>query len=92
KGRYARTVTVKMRYPDFTTITRAQTLTHATDDPVGIWRAAAKLIGAALRTRDEPLRLLGVGVTGLSNQRQLALFSLEGFVEARPAPPREMAS
>jgi DNA polymerase-4 len=92
KGRYARTVTVKMRYPDFTTITRAQTLTRATDDPAVIWRAAAKLIGAALRTRDEPLRLLGVGVTGLTNERQLSLFSMDGFVEVKPVPQGRVAS
>jgi DNA polymerase-4 len=92
KGRYARTVTVKMRYPDFTTITRAQTLNHATDDAIIIWRAAAMLIGAALRVRNEPLRLLGIGVTGLSDQRQLTLFSLEGLIQAKASPKHEVAS
>ena len=79
QSRYARGVTVKLRYADFTTITRAQTLSSSTDDAAVIWRAAAPLIGGALRERDEPLRLLGVGVTGLTGERQLALFPVEGY-------------
>lgn len=75
RGRVARTVTVKLRYPDFSTITRAHTLAGAIDEATAIWDHARRLLGAALADRDEPLRLLGVGVTGLGDERQLRLFT-----------------
>lgn len=74
RGRVARTVTVKLRYPDFTTITRAQTLVRPTDAAAEVWTCAGRLLAAALGERDEPIRLLGVGVSGLDVERQLALF------------------
>ena len=91
RGRVARTVTVKLRYSDFTTVTRSRTLEHTTADPVAIWRAAATLIGGALRERDAPLRLLGVGVTGLTVERQLTLFAADETPRAA-APSQRIAS
>lgn len=58
-----RTVQLKARYADFTTVTRAQTLaapTHATAD---IWRAASTLLDRLPRP-GQALRLIGVGVSG----------------------------
>lgn len=74
RGRCARTVTVKLRYGDFSTVTRAHTMTAATDDAGVIWRRAWHLLASALEERPGPLRLLGVGVTGLTEQHQLSLF------------------
>jgi DNA polymerase IV len=45
-----------------------------TDDETVIQGAACVLLRRALRERPGPLRLMGVGVSGLSAERQLALF------------------
>lgn len=74
RGRSARTVTVKLRHADFRTITRAETTATPIDDADAIARAAGRLLRLALAERPGALRLLGVGVSGLVAQRQLALF------------------
>ncbi len=61
----ARTVTVKIRYADFTTFTRAKTLITATADK-GVITDAARGILAEVAL-EQPLRLLGVRLTGLSS-------------------------
>lgn len=75
RDRVARTVTLKLRYPDYATVTRATTLRQPTDEAALVARVAVRLLTRALTERDEPLRLLGVGVSGLSAERQLVLFS-----------------
>ncbi|WP_217914037.1 DNA polymerase IV [Miltoncostaea marina] len=74
RERAARTVTLKLRYADFSTVTRGQTVRAATDDPSVIRTAARALLARALAERAGPLRLMGVGVSGLSAERQLTLF------------------
>lgn len=56
-----RTVTLKLRYSDFKTITRAETIAPTDDDPV-IFHAVRELFRSAY-TRKLPLRLLGVQLT-----------------------------
>jgi DNA polymerase IV len=68
------TVTLKLRYDDFTTITRQQSLPKATDAHQEIHRLARSLLTRALAERDSPVRLLGVRVSGLASARQLSLF------------------
>ncbi|HMD45146.1 MAG TPA: DNA polymerase IV [Acidimicrobiales bacterium] len=58
-----RTVSVKVRYGDFTTVTRSHTLAVALDDPDGLGAVAAALVEVA-DPRDG-VRLLGVSVSGL---------------------------
>lgn len=82
RDRVARTVTVKLRYPDFATVTRGQTLRQPTDEAPVIARLAVRLVTRALVERDHPLRLLGVGVSGLSAERQLTLFPQGGGAAA----------
>jgi DNA polymerase-4 len=77
----ARTVTVKLRYPDFDTRTRSRTLTVPTRDAGRIAELAREGLRRALDERPGPLRLLGVAVSGLSGEAQLALFG-----EAASAP------
>ncbi len=67
-----RTVTVKARRYDFTTQTRASTLPEPTDDPETIVRMARALV-AGLDVAGG-VRLLGVGVSGLSDWVQEDLF------------------
>jgi DNA polymerase IV len=68
-----RTVTLKLRRYDFTTLTRSQTLPQPTDDPRLIASTARRLLADA--GTQGGLRLLGVGVSGLSIYAQGDLFA-----------------
>jgi DNA polymerase-4 len=85
-----RTVTLKLRRYDFTTLTRSQTLPHPTDDPRVIASIAARLL-AEVGTQGG-LRLLGVGVSGLSLYAQGDLFATddEPVDDAVEAPGAEV--
>ena len=72
-GWTARTVTLKLRYSDFTTITRQETLPTATATDTTVRDAALALLDTAWS--GDAVRLLGVGVTGLESAPQLDLFS-----------------
>ncbi len=65
--RRARTVSVKIRHGDFTTAVRSHTLAAPTDLTAELWHAARELLVSAVGERPPPLRLLGVGVTGLQD-------------------------
>jgi DNA polymerase IV len=69
----ARTVTTKVRYPDFSIRTRSTSLPVGTDDAERIGDLACQLLDRALRDRPGPLRLVGVGVSGLEEHMQLSL-------------------
>jgi DNA polymerase IV len=69
----ARTVTTKVRYPDFAIRSRSTTLPAGVDDAATIGDLACALLDRALRDRPGPLRLVGVGVSNLEPFRQLAL-------------------
>jgi DNA polymerase IV len=76
-----RTVTLKLRRYDFTTLTRSQTLAQPTDDTHQIAATARRLLTDA--GAEGGLRLLGVGVSGLSLYAQGDLFAEES--EPMPA-------
>jgi DNA polymerase-4 len=86
-GTSGRTVTLKVRRYDFTTLTRSLTLPQPIDDPRQIAEVARRLLGAV--DRSGGLRLLGVGVSGLSPYAQGDLFAEE---PAEPAEPIESAA
>ena len=73
KGQTARTVTTKLRYADFTIRSRSTSLAVGIDDPAQIGDLACRLLDRGLRDRPGALRLVGVGVSGLVEYRQLAL-------------------
>jgi DNA polymerase IV len=73
RGLLARTVTTKLRYGDFTTRTRSTTLATGTDEADRIHALACELLDRALAQRPGALRLVGVGVSGLGTEAQLAL-------------------
>ena len=58
------TVTVKVRYPDFTLATRSQTLPTPTDQGIEIFRTALKLLSRT-EALERRARLLGVGMSHL---------------------------
>jgi DNA polymerase-4 len=71
-GRGARTVTVKLKKSDMSTLTRSATLPYATTDAAALAALARRLL---LDPRQiGPIRLLGVGFSGLSSVRQDSLF------------------
>ncbi len=73
RGLKARTVTLKLRYADFLTVSRAHTM-DPTHCEVKVSRVVRGLYRQA-RTRDLPIRLLGVALSKLSFEReQLQLF------------------
>ena len=71
-GLFARTVSIKARRPDFSTLTRSRTLAGATDRADVIARLAAGLLDGVDVT--DGIRLLGVGVAGLTDLLQEELF------------------
>ncbi|MFH9612070.1 DNA polymerase IV [Streptomyces sp. NPDC017448] len=81
-ARSGRTVVLKVRRYDFSTLTRSETLRGPTDDPTVVREAAGRLLESVDTTGG--VRLLGVGVTGLADFTQEDLF-------AQAADARELA-
>jgi DNA polymerase IV len=77
RGQTARTVTTKLRYADFSIRSRSTSLDVGIDDPAQIGSLACRLLDRGLRDRPGALRLVGVGVSGLVEYRQLALDAAE---------------
>ena len=72
--RRGRTIRIKVRLDDWTTITRSRTIDAATNDPATITDVALQLLRDYRPQR--PVRLLGVGVAGFADaerQQQLEL-------------------
>jgi DNA polymerase-4 len=70
------TVKLKIRWPDFTTLTRQITFPHQTDSDDEIAQAALKLLHQ-VRKPNQAVRLVGVAVTGLGAPiRQLSLWDV----------------
>jgi DNA polymerase-4 len=69
-----KTIKLKIRWPDFTTLTRQTTLNDPTDQEEVIAKTALGLMHA-VRKSNQPVRLIGVGVSGLGAPiRQLGLW------------------
>ena len=70
------TVKLKLRWSDFTTLTRQTTLDHLTDDADEIARLAEHLL-TTHRPPGRAVRLIGVGVSGLGPPvRQMTIFDI----------------
>ncbi|TFE56391.1 DNA polymerase IV [Streptomyces sp. ICN441] len=72
-GHSGRTIVLKVRRFDFSTLTRSETLRGPTDDPAVVREAATRLLDAVDTTGG--VRLLGVGVSGLADYTQEDLFA-----------------
>jgi DNA polymerase-4 len=95
-GLSGRTIVLKVRRYDFSTLTRSETLRGPTDDPAVVREAAARLLEPVDTTGG--VRLLGVGVSGLADYTQEDLFAqahlaaAEAVTDERPEaeePPAE---
>lgn len=72
-----KTIKLKIRWPDFTTLTRQTTLNTPTDQNQVILKAALELM-KSVRKSNQPVRLIGVGVSGLGEPvRQLGLWDMD---------------
>lgn len=72
----ATTIRIKIRWPDFTTRTRQMTVIQPTDEPEVIGRVAWDLI-TRLWKPGMPVRLIGVGVSGLGRpSRQMEFWDI----------------
>jgi DNA polymerase IV len=65
RGRRGRTIAIKVRLDDWTTVTRARTVEGATNDPAVVIDTAVELLRAYDPAR--PVRLLGVRVAGFED-------------------------
>lgn len=71
KDRKGKTVNIKIRFHDFTTIVRSKTLASSTNQTQQIWQAVKILFNAALPAGAVAVRLLGVGVSGFGDETAL---------------------
>ena len=89
-GHTGRTVTVKARGHDFTTVTRSETLAAPTDDARLLTPAALRLVDGAAEAATNQMhgiRLLGVGISGLAEYAQGDLIAeLEGLAAEDEKP------
>jgi DNA polymerase-4 len=76
----ARTVTLKLRYADFHTLTRSRTMSP-TDCELELYPILKEMLVAA-KTRPLPVRLLGVQLSGLGMFEQLSLFDQHEKISA----------
>jgi DNA polymerase-4 len=74
-GLFARTVSLKIRFGDFETISRAHTLEFPTDTTAELWRAASAVFDRWAGRDFHPVRLIGVSASQLAaTPGQLDLF------------------
>ena len=73
----AKTVTLKVKYADFTTITRSHTLSVMFDDAKLIYQEVVKLLHEKTEAGRRPIRLLGVSVSHFEIAGETALPNLE---------------
>jgi len=76
RGLHARTITLKLRYGDFRTVTRSETLVEGTNVTNALWQAAERLFRQWQSRSAGPLRLIGFAASGLEDEhtRQQLLF------------------
>ncbi|MGW3253903.1 DNA polymerase IV [Streptomyces fungicidicus] len=86
-GLSGRTIVLKVRRYDFSTLTRSETLRGPTDDPAVVREAAGRLLDSVDTTGG--VRLLGVGVSGLADYTQEDLFAQAAGRDAGDTPYEE---
>ena len=74
------TLTVKVRFSDFQTISRSQSFAEPTNSTDRLWEVSSKLLHAALPMSQLAVRLIGVGVSRFEKAlpKQLELFESTG--------------
>ena len=73
---FARTISLKIRFGDFETITRSTTLKNSTSGTTDLWQAASGLFDAWCEQHFQPVRLIGMSASQLASApSQMSLFS-----------------
>jgi len=81
EGLSGTTIKIKLRWEDFTTLTRQVTLDHTTDQDGEIAEVALRLLEEHWPP-GRPVRLIGVGISGFETpHRQLGLWDDRGAME-----------
>jgi len=81
EGLSGTTIKIKLRWQDFTTLTRQVTLDHTTDQDGEIAEVALRLLEEHWPP-GRPVRLIGVGISGFETpHRQLGLWDDRGAIE-----------
>jgi DNA polymerase IV len=83
-GRRGRTIGIKVRLDDFSTVTRAHSVAQPTCDGELVTAVALRLLEEYAPTR--PVRLLGVRVAGLSSAPAAALTAADAAADASSSP------
>lgn len=88
---YGRTVQIKIRAADFTTHTRSNTLHEPTHSTRQIWQTALNLLDDYLAEYHHPVRLIGVGVSGLDQEPLREQIQGDLFAQTeKPAKQRDI--
>lgn len=89
-----RTVTVKIRFADFATITRSRTLGGETSNTDALWQVARNLLCGELRQPCRAVRLIGVGMSNFASQEyhQQELFGDDGNAAVTSQGPAEFGA
>lgn len=72
-NRMGKTITLKVKYHDFQQITRSRTFNHYPSDWREVFEVACDLLEGKTEAGKKPIRLLGLGLSGLENLDQLFL-------------------
>ncbi|MGB8995421.1 MAG: DNA polymerase IV [Pseudonocardiaceae bacterium] len=91
RGLRGRRIALKIRYPDFTTITRSRTLADPTDSAHGVFAVATELLDGNL-PRGAAVRLLGVRVEHLIRGPVAEQLTLDGAGVSANWPDAERAA
>lgn len=70
--KYGRTITLKVKYSDFTQITRSRTVNDPVIEYNSLWENTKELLNEAF-INDKPVRLLGVSVSNFLSEEQEAI-------------------
>lgn len=81
-GLACRTIQIKARFPDFRTITRSYTLDNPSHDTQTLW-LAVKTVAEKKLDLNRPYRLLGVGISQLTDQRNMQQDLFNGPEQAK---------
>ncbi len=81
QGLKGRTVQLKVRLADFTTLTRSQSLQDVTDVTAKVWKIVRELFYNRLPRPLPPVRLVGVGVSNFTEEAHGAQSDLFGEME-----------
>jgi len=71
KSYNAKTIIIKLRYPDFKTITRSISLSEAENNTQILMANAVDLFLKAMQQHKSPIRLIGFGVSGLTRCNEI---------------------